>query len=209
MAKYVLYSIAFLTGFAVMAFEILGMRVVEALYGSQIAVIGAIISVFLAGLSIGYALGGRLADKRSDMHTLARILQVPAALIVIMPFYSSWLCRFFGGLNSSIHLDTRAGSLLISMVFFLVPCIFLGAVIPMTVKILTTDIGKVGSASGNVYAVSTAGSIAGTLFTSFYLISWAGVSKGIMIVGMLVASCWFLCLYCHLRNNKQDGISTN
>ena len=83
--KIILYAITFLTGFAVMGYEILGVRVLAPVYGSEIFVWGAIISVFLAGLCIGYAAGGKIDDRRSDIHILSIVLfLVPC--IPIPPF---------------------------------------------------------------------------------------------------------------------------
>ena len=190
MSKTILYSIAFLTGFVIMAYEILGVRVLSPYYGSSVHVWGAIISVFLAGLSIGYAAGGKFADENASIRTLSRIILVPSALIVLFPLYGYFLCSLFYE-----HVShSKLGALLLSITLFILPCIFMGAVLPVLVKMLATDSGRVGSAAGNVYSVSTAGSIAGTLFTSFFLISLVSVSKGITLSGLLLAACWFLCV---------------
>jgi predicted membrane-bound spermidine synthase len=190
MSKVILYSIAFLTGFAVMSYEILGVRVLSPYYGSSVHVWGAIISIFLAGLSIGYAAGGRFADKNASIRTLSKIILVPSSLIVLFPFYGYFICNLFYEHVS----DTKLGALLLSITLFILPCVFMGAVVPVLVKMLATDSDRIGSAAGNVYSVSTAGSIAGTIFTSFFLISMVSVSKGIMLTGLLLATCWFLCL---------------
>ena len=63
--------IAFISGFVMMGFEILGVRVLAPFYGSSVYVWGATISVFLAGLSIGYALGGKISERRANGKTLA------------------------------------------------------------------------------------------------------------------------------------------
>ena len=199
MSKTILYSIAFLTGFAVMAYEILGVRVLSPYYGSSVHVWGAIISVFLAGLSIGYAAGGKYADENGGIRNLSKIILVPSALIVLFPFYGYFLCNLF--YNHVAH--SKSGALLLSITLFMLPCIFMGAVLPVLVKMLATDSGRVGSAAGNVYSVSTAGSIAGTLFTSFFLISLVSVSKGIMLTGLLLATCWFLCLIYDKMDKKK------
>lgn len=185
-----LYFIVFLMGFAVMGYEILGTRVLFPYYGSSVYVLGAIISVFLAGLSIGYAVGGRIADSDSTSNHLPKIVFFPMALIMSFPLYGNRFCKFFYALN----FESRVGALLLSVVLFLLPCIFIGAVIPIIVKILATNSGHIGRAAGNVYAISTAGSIVGTLFTSFFLISLMSVSKGIVLVGLVLAVSWLLCL---------------
>ena len=173
-----------------MAYEILGVRVLSPFYGSSVHVWGATISVFLSGLSIGYAAGGKLADKNASVRTLSKIILIPSALIVLFPFYGYYLCNLFYN-----HVEnSRWGALLLSLTLFMLPCIFIGAVIPVLVKMLATESGRIGSAAGNVYSVSTAGSIAGTIFTSFFLISLVSVSKAIVLIGLLLAACWFLCL---------------
>lgn len=190
MSTSILYLIAFLTGFAIMAYEILGVRVLSPYYGSSVHVWGAIISVFLTGLSVGYATGGKIADKNAGVRILSKIILVPSALIVLFPFYGYFLCNLF----YSHVTNSKLGALSLSVTLFMLPCIFMGAVIPILVKMLATESGQVGSAAGNVYSISTAGSIAGTLFTSFFLISAVSVSKGIMLTGLLLALCWFLCV---------------
>ena len=185
-----LYSIAFLSGFAVMGYEILGTRVLFPYYGSSVYVLGAIISVFLAGLGIGYAVGGRIADSNSGANHLSGIIFFPTILVLSFPLYGYRFCEFFYALN----FESRVGALLLSVIIFLLPCVFLGAVIPIIVKIVAINSGRIGRAAGNVYAISTGGSIAGTLFTSFFLISWMSVSKGMIFTGSVLAVAWILCI---------------
>ncbi|MFA7230678.1 MAG: fused MFS/spermidine synthase [Victivallaceae bacterium] len=184
-----LYAIAFMSGFAAMGYEILAVRVLSPYYGSSIYVWGAVISVILAGLSVGYAVGGRIADRNSSMTILARLIMVPAFSIVMFPVYGYGVCK----LIYSLEFDSRAGALLLATVLFLVPYIFIGALLPMLVERRASASHKIGSSAGDVYAVSTAGSITGTLFTSFFLIAWISVSKGIVVMGLVFVICWWLC----------------
>ncbi len=203
MLKTILYLISFLTGAALMGFEILGARMLAPYYGSSLYVWGAIISVFLAGLSIGYAIGGRMADKNPEARILSRIIFFPTALVMLFPLYGSRFCIFFYELG----FDSRLGALLLSIALFIVPCIFIGAVIPFIVKILATDSRKIGSAAGNAYSMSTAGSIFGTLLTSFFLTGMVGISAGIMIIGLLLAVCWALsAIYAFLSKTERKSM---
>jgi len=198
--RFLLYVIAFISGFVMMAYEILGVRVLTPFYGSSVYVWGATISVFLAGLSIGYAVGGRIADRRADGKTLALLVTVPGLMIVLFPFYAYGLCNMV----FALELDSRLGALLLSLLLFFIPSIFIGALLPIITEIMAVEIRKAGSAAGNVYSVSTAGSIAGTLFTSFYLISWVGVSKAIALTGSLLIINVFICLVYHY-SKRQHG----
>jgi MFS family permease len=188
--RFLLYIIAFITGFVMMGYEILGVRVLAPFYGSSVYVWGAAISVFLAGLSIGYAAGGRISDRRADGKILALLLIVPALLITLFPAYAYGFCNMI----FELELDSRLGALLLSLLLFFIPTIFIGSQLPVIIGILATETGKAGSSAGNVYSASTAGSIIGTLFTSFYLISWIGVSKGIILLGSLLIINVVLCL---------------
>ena len=190
--------IAFISGFVMMGYEILGVRVLAPFYGSSVYVWGATISVFLAGLSIGYAVGGRIADRRADGKILAMLVMVPALMIVLFPLYAYGLCNMI----FALELDSRLGALLLSLLLFFVPSIFIGSLLPIIIEILAVKIKKAGSAAGNVYSTSTAGSIIGTLFTSFYLISWMGVSNGIVLLGSLLIISGIICLIYHLKSNN-------
>ena len=197
-SKNILYSIAFLMGFALMSYEILGVRVLAPYYGSSIYVWGAIISVFLAGLALGYEQGGRIADKAADLNVLRRIILIPALLVTTFPAYGQSICKSI----YALELDSRAGVLLLAMILFFIPCIFMGAVIPILVKIRAVDSQKIGSAAGDVYAMSTAGSIAGTLVTSFFLISWISIPKCFLLLGMFLIACWLLCVLFQLKSSS-------
>lgn len=194
--RFLLYLIAFISGFVMMSCEILGVRVLAPFYGSSVYVWGATISVFLAGLSVGYAAGGRIADRRADAKVLALLTIVPALLIILFPLYAYGFCNMI----FALELDSRLGALLLSLLLFFIPSVFIGSLLPVIIEILALDIRKAGSAAGNVYAASTAGSIIGTLFTSFYLISWTGVSTGIVLTGLLLVINAVLCLIYHLKN---------
>jgi len=61
-------------GASVMVVEILGSRVLAPTFGTTLHVWSALITVTLAALAIGYAWGGRIADRRPGM----------AALIVVI-----------------------------------------------------------------------------------------------------------------------------
>ncbi len=194
--NFLLYAIAFISGFVMMGYEILGVRVLAPFYGSSVYVWGAAISVFLAGLSFGYAIGGRISDYRANGKILAILVLVPGLLIALFPLYAYGFCNMIYVLD----LDLRRGALLLSLLLFFIPSVFVGSLLPVITGILAVKINKAGSAAGNVYSSSTAGSIIGTLFTSFYLISWTGVSKGIALIGTLLILNTILCMIYYVNN---------
>jgi len=92
--------------------------------------------------------------------------------------------------------DPRFGSLLAAAVLFLLPTGISGMVSPYAVRLLVADRASSGHDAGKLYFVSTFGSAAGTLLTSFYLVLYFEVNQillGMLAVSALLAvSCWCL-----------------
>ena len=61
--KYMEYITCFVTGFAVLVFELASFRLLAPYFGVSTYVTGSIINTILLALSIGYILGGYAADK--------------------------------------------------------------------------------------------------------------------------------------------------
>ncbi len=188
--------VVFICGAVVMSFEILGSRVLAPNFGSSVFVWGSLISVFLAGLSAGYFLGGRLADRNPSSGKLGVMLIIPGVLFLAFPYYSAPISDWIFAQD----LGVRSSPLLASVVLFLIPSVFLGIVSPYTAKLMICSLHTSGKTIGTLYALSTFGSIIGTLVTSFYLITVAGVNALIMAQGaILILSAFplfFLNLYC-------------
>src|SRR5512139_3514032 len=187
--------VVFICGAIVMSFEILGSRVLAPNFGSSVFVWGSLISVFLAGLSAGYYLGGRVADINPSSRKLSLIIMAPGLLFLTFPLYS-------GPISDWIFmkdLGVRLSPLIASVVLFLIPSVFLGIVSPYTAKLMICSLHTSGKTIGTLYALSTFGSIIGTLITSFYLITLAGVNSLIMGQGILLIILAMPLLFMRLR----------
>ncbi|MBI5057387.1 MAG: fused MFS/spermidine synthase [Nitrospirae bacterium] len=190
-----IYFIVFVCGAVVMSFEILGSRILAPNFGNSVFVWGSLISVFLTGLSAGYYLGGRIADIRPSSRKLGLIIIAPGVLLLTFPLYS-------GPVSDWIFMKdmgVRSSPLLASAILFLVPSVFLGIVSPYTAKLMICSLHTSGKTIGTLYALSTFGSIIGTLATSFYLITIAGVSSLIMGQGILLIILAMPLLFMKLR----------
>lgn len=158
--------IVFVAGAVLMALEIVGSRLVAPQFGSSIFVWGSLISVFLAGLSAGYYAGGRLADRWPSHGLLACLFVPPAAWILALPLAAPPL----GEAVLAADLGPQWGPLVVTTLLFLVPSICLGLISPFAIRLAARSIATVGNTAGVLYAVSTAGSIVGTLGAAFFLI---------------------------------------
>jgi len=191
--------VVFICGAIVMSFEILGSRVLAPNFGSSVFVWGSLISVFLAGLSAGYYLGGRLADINPSSRKLSLIIIAPGLLLLTFPLYSTPVSDWI----FMQDLGVRMSPLSASSALFLIPSVFLGIVSPYTAKLMICSLHTSGKTIGMLYALSTFGSIIGTLITSFYLIALAGVNALIMGQGVLLIALaiplYFMNLSCSME----------
>lgn len=165
-----LLVIVFGSGAVLMALEIVGSRVVAPQFGSSIFVWGSLISVFLGGLSVGYYVGGRLADRWPSYRLLASLFLPPAAWILALPVAAGSI----GDAVLAADLGAAWGALVATTVLFLFPSAWLGLISPFAIRLAARSVATVGNTAGLLYAVSTAGSIAGTLGTAFFLIPAVG-----------------------------------
>ena len=79
-----LLVVVFVCGGVLMAFEMVGSRILAPTFGSTVFVWGSLIGVFLGALSVGYLVGGRLADKWPSFFVLGAIIAA-AGLSPTMP----------------------------------------------------------------------------------------------------------------------------
>jgi hypothetical protein len=194
------YLIAGWSGFFVMAVELLGGRLLAPTFGSSIYVWGAIITVFMLALSLGYLAGGRYSMNAPSVRRLGVILIVAALTVVPLLLFAE---PMLDALSQAVP-DPRFGSLLSAMTLFFVPTFFSGMVSPYAVRLLVQDRQSSGRHAGQLYFVSTFGSAAGTLSTSFYLVLLLEVNQ--ILLGLLLISvtigvvAWLV----HAARNETD-----
>jgi spermidine synthase len=176
------YIIVFVGGAVLMALEIAGSRVLAPHFGSSIFVWGSLISVVMTALSVGYYWGGWLSTREPSYAKLAILLSIPGVVIFFLPFVYPAINEWIAIQN----LGNRMSPLIACSVLFLLPGVFLGTISPYVIRLAVTQLHTVGSTAGTLYAISTAGSIFGTLLTAFYLIPVLGVSNIIHSLGIVL-----------------------
>ena len=178
------------SGAVLMGLELTGSRIIAAHFGSSIYVWGAIIGVFLTSLSAGYYLGGHLADRKPDFFLLNLLLLIAGAWLLTIPIYADWLCRGVRHLNPGV----RSGPLLATLLLFGGPSVLMGMVSPFAVRLAARTVERMGNLSGRLYALSTFGSIVGTMVTAYWLIPSVGVRRLMLLLGLCLLVLPFLVL---------------
>src|SRR3989344_4530831 len=180
--KYILEITVFVCGAVVMVFELTGSRLLAPHVGTSIFVWTSLIGVIMGSLSIGYAMGGWLADKKASANTLALIVLASSVFIGSIFFLQGGVSRLF---NPAL-LGIEWASLLSSLVLFAPASILLGMVTPYVIKLKLHDLEKTGRTAGNLYAISTVGSIVGTFAAGFILIPRLGSSNIIFLLSFIL-----------------------
>ena len=178
-----------LAGAALMSLEIVGARVLAPVFGTSIFVWGSLITVFLAALAVGAALGGRLADRKPQPSVLAGLLVASGVLTWVVFLAPAPVMRFF----ADASIPDRFRSLLAAIALFAVPCTLMGMVTTFAVRLAAREIATLGAAAGRLSAISTAGSIAGTFVTTFFLIPALATPPILFGIGfVLVLAAWIV-----------------
>jgi spermidine synthase len=174
-----IYVIAFVTGGIVMSFEMLGSRYLNPYFGSGIYTWASLISTVLAALTLGYFIGGWLADRVPSIAVLGATVTIGSAYLLVLPLFAQGLLEWvLDGID-----DVKLGSMLAAVTILFFPVCFLGMYSPFAIRLLIRSALTSGKVSGTVYGVSTVGSIVGTLGTTFYLLPSVGSFKLTLSLG--------------------------
>jgi len=182
-----LTALVFFAGIGSMATEICASRLLAPYYGSSTAVWANIIGLILVSLSLGYWLGGRLADRHPSPAWLATIVLAAAALIAAIPFVARpFLDLSVRGIDT-ISVGAVVGSFAASLALFAPPVILLGMVTPFAVRLAATGVEDAGRTAGRIFALSTAGSIVGTFLPALVTIPLIGTQRTMLCAAAVIA----------------------
>jgi spermidine synthase len=170
-----LYVIVSVSGGVVLAVEIVGTRVLGPFYGVSLFLWSALITVTLAALSVGYALGGRWADRGPRYRTLGNILGVAGLWLLA----TIWLKHPV--IAAVEPLGIRGAVLAAATLLFFPPLALMGMVSPYAIRLRAEHLGEVGRTAGNIYAVSTIASVVAALATGFFLVPYLGINRLIAV----------------------------
>jgi predicted membrane-bound spermidine synthase len=178
MVSYFVYLAVIVCGASVLAVEILGTRIIAPFYGSGLYLWSALISVTLAALGAGYAVGGRWADRHASLARFCAIIGLAGLWIAIVPWLKVPVLALAG------RAGLRLAVLITSTILFFPPLALLGMVSPYAIRLQAPSLEVVGRTAGNLYAVSTFASVAAALATGFLLIPHVGVYRLVLLIGL-------------------------
>ena len=183
-----LTALVFLAGIGSMATEICASRLLAPYYGSSTVVWANIIGLILASLSLGYWIGGRLADRRPEARLLAAVVLAAAVWVAAIPFVARPLLTLSVRGIETVSSGTVVGSFAASLALFAPPVVLLGIVTPFAIRLLATGVDDAGRVAGRVFALSTAGSLLGTFLPALVLIPLIGTQRTLLAAALVLAA---------------------
>jgi spermidine synthase len=180
----------FVVGAGSLGAEIAAARLLAPYFGASTIIWANTIATVLVALSAGYAIGGRLADRRADLRGLCGVVLAAAALLALVPFISDPFLRLSVNALGSLSVGGFLGSLAAVLVLVAVPVMLLGTVAPYANRLALGKVGQVGqtgTVTGNLYAISTAGSLVGTFLAALLLIPLVGTHRTFLVFSLALA----------------------
>jgi len=172
-----LYLLLFVVGAASLGAEIAVARFMAPFFGASTIVWANTIGVVLVALSVGYWLGGRLGDHHPHPRGLSLLVLAAALLLATVPFVARPFLHVSVEALDSISAGAFVGSLTGVLFLVAVPVLLLGACSPYAIRLAIPDVEHSGRTVGRLYAVSTAGSLVGTMLAALVLIPFAGTQR--------------------------------
>ncbi len=177
----------FVVGSASLGAEIAVARLMAPFFGASTLVWANTIAVVLVALAVGYWLGGRWADKRPELRLLCLVVLLAAVLTAVVPFAARPFFDVSIDALDEISAGAFIGSLLGVLVLVSVPVMLLGAATPWALRLAVPDVEHAGAVAGRLYAVSTAGSLAGTMISALVLIPLIGTQRTFLVFALALA----------------------
>jgi predicted membrane-bound spermidine synthase len=169
--------VVFTAGAGTLATEISASRLLAPYFGSSTIVWANIIGLILVYLSLGYWVGGKVADRRPDPRLLGWIVLVAALVIAALPFVARPILDVTVQGLDTLSVGAVIGSFFAALLLFAVPVTLLGMVSPFAIRLALVDVSEAGAVAGRLYALSTVGSILGTFVSAIVTIPLIGTQR--------------------------------
>ncbi len=178
-----LYLTVFAGGVTTLAVEFTTSRMLQTVYGTSNIVWANVIGLVLFFLTVGYFLGGWLADRRPEARTFYTLVSVAGVSSVFFLLLTSVLLRSASSALAALNVGPIVGSLVGVVFAQAIPITLLGCISPFAIRLGVRDVQEAGRISGRIYAISTWGSLLGTYLPVLWLIPETGTRITAVIFG--------------------------
>lgn len=180
-------AVAFVTGFSLMAFELVASRLLAPTIGSSTYVWTSVIGVIIASLSLGYSVGGIVADKRVKITDISYLLLASACCMLITILLADGTLQFIGE-----HInDPRLQGITASLLLFMSASFLVGMISPYLVRLRTVSVSSTGRSVASLSALNAIGGIMGTFCAGFLFFGYVGSEETVgFLCVLLIGVSW-------------------
>lgn len=180
------FALVFLCGASSIGTELAMSRLLAPYFGTSTFIWANLIGLTLAFLAIGYVVGGRIADRDPSLATMSIIAGLAGLSVIVIPVIARPILRV--SLDAFDDRDVGAffGSFFGTLLLLAAPMILFGCISPFAIRMRTQNIRSSGETAGNIYALSTVGSIVGSFLPVLVLIPLFGTRMTFLILGALL-----------------------
>jgi spermidine synthase len=169
----------FLSGAAGLVYQVVWSRLLTEVFGISAHAVTAVLATYLGGLALGSWLLGRYADRYDPPLRLYGLLEIGIGATALA---GAWLVRALDPVHTwaASRLEPDSIALLgfrvvLASAVVLPPTILMGATLPAMARACVVRVGKLGRELGLLYALNTAGAVAGSVAAGFALIRAIGL----------------------------------
>jgi spermidine synthase len=184
-----LYALFLLSGVAALIYEVMWMRSFSLIFGSTTRAAAAVLGAFFGGLAVGGLVGARLAGRRSPAlwrYGVAEIAVAAGALLV--PVWTGLFGALYPRLYHAGGPALAAAKLSLAFVAMGLPCVAMGATLPLITRALVAVPGHLGRRAGAAYGLNTLGATAGVLLAGFVLPPVLGTQGSVYLAAAINAA---------------------
>ena len=178
-----------LSGAAGLLYEIAALKALTQVFGAMADAAATVLATYMAGLSLGAFLGGRVADKVKRPLVVYAIAEgLIAALVLLLPagrdlVQSAYIAAARSGFGDAAWLKVALSSLLL-----LPPTLAMGATLPLLVSGWMRVDPNASRAVPRLYGANTLGAAVGVLAGTYVVLPLLGISKTLVLVAAMDAA---------------------
>jgi predicted membrane-bound spermidine synthase len=178
--------IVFLGGMTSIGTELAATSLIAPYFGESTFIWATVIGLTMTFLALGYSIGGRVADRYPRAWLLYFATAIAAIAAGLLPFVSRPILSTSLDAFADYNVGAFYGALIGVLLMLAIPITLLGFVTPYAIRLRIDHIEAAGHTSGNIYALSTIGSIAGSFLPVLVLIPWIGTSRTFLVLSLLL-----------------------
>ncbi len=181
-----LLLIVFVGGMTSLGVELSASRLLDPYFGNSLIIWANLIGLVLIYLTVGYYVGGKVADRFPHEAVLYQITAWSGFTIGLVPFVARPILRLAAFDFANPAVGIVVGSFFGVLLLLAVPITLLGCVSPFAIRLAVRDVKSAGNIAGGIYALSTLGSIVGTFAPVLLLIPNIGTRNTFLLFSLIL-----------------------